>query len=79
MSSLWFLVFFSCGCVRIESNGVTCEGERNLQARSFMEALKGRIKKFALRKPSKTGLMEFGRFADKHAKERSRKMGNILS
>ncbi len=47
-------------------------------ARSFMEALEGRLKKFALQiEPNKTRLVEFGRFADKHAKERGRKMETI--
>ena len=43
-----------------------------------MEILEGRLKKFALQiEPSKTRLVEFGCFADKHAKERGRKMETI--
>ena len=47
-------------------------------ANRFMEALEERLRKFSLQiEPNKTRLVEFGRFADKHAKERGKKMETI--
>lgn len=44
----------------------------------FQEVLENRLAKFTLQlEPSKTRLVEFGRFASIHAKERSRKMETI--
>lgn len=44
----------------------------------FIKVLDARLKKFSLQiEPSKTRLVEFGRYADKHAKERNEKMETI--
>lgn len=44
----------------------------------FTEVLEERLKKFSLQiEATKTRLVEFGRYADKHAKERNRKMETI--
>jgi len=44
----------------------------------FWEALEKRLQKFSLRlKPTKTKLVEFGRFATRHAKERGKRMETV--
>jgi len=49
-----------------------------VDAKRFHEALKKRLEKFALTlEPNKTRLVEFGRFATKHAQERGKKLDTI--
>ncbi len=45
----------------------------------FQEVLRKRLGKFSLElEPNKTRLVEFGRFASRHAKERGRKLETII-
>ena len=47
-------------------------------AKRFYEVLERRLSKFSLQlEPSKTRLVEFGRFADRHAEERNKKLDTI--
>lgn len=47
-------------------------------AKRFHEALQRRLRRFELKlEPDKTGLVEFGRFARKHAEEKGKKLNTI--
>jgi group II intron reverse transcriptase/maturase len=66
-----------CYLVRYIDDFVTCFQYRS-DAIKFQEVLTKRLKKFCLSlEPSKTKLVEFGRFSQKHSKERARKQETI--
>jgi group II intron reverse transcriptase/maturase len=63
--------------IRYIDDFIVCFQYRS-DAKRFHEVLKKRLEKFALTlEPNKTRLVEFGRFATKHAKERDEKLGTI--
>jgi RNA-directed DNA polymerase len=63
--------------IRYIDDFVVCFQYRS-DATRFQEVLKKRLRKFSLElEPNKTRLVEFGRFASKHAKQKGRKLETI--
>jgi group II intron reverse transcriptase/maturase len=66
-----------CYLIRYIDDFIVCFQYKE-DAIRFREVLEKRLAKFSLQlEPSKTGLVEFGRFTSRHAKERGKKMETI--